>query len=366
MRSFARSIVETVPQPLLLLDLEGNVRAANGAFSRVFNLEQSETIGRSLFALDRGQWDHPDLRAVMRDVQAGLSVVGVEVQHEGDRVLVVTGRMVFDDEGQAAIMLALEDVTVRVRAEQALQRLQRNLEVRVSERTIALETANQELEAFCYSVSHDLRAPLRAIDGFSEALLQSYADLLDDKGKHYLQRVRAGTLRMGELIDDLLRLSKVSRGEMHRVKLDLSALAESVVSDLSRQEPTRQVSVTIEPGLTGWGDRGLLKIVLENLLSNAWKFTRPKTAGAIAVGRATNGASTFFVRDNGAGFDMIHYDKLFGAFQRLHPQREFPGNGIGLATVQRVINRHGGRAWAEGDVDHGATFFFNLPSVESA
>ncbi len=218
-----------------------------------------------------------------------------------------------------------------------------------------------ELESFSYSVSHDLRAPLRGIDGFSQALLEDYSDKLDEEGKQHLVRVRAGAQRMGELIDDLLKLSRVNRSELRHTKVDLSRIAREVVTELRQPEADRQVEVIIKEELTADGDPQLLKVAMENLLGNAWKFTSRQPQARIEFGRSeVNGRSTFFVRDNGAGFDMSYANKLFGAFQRLHSMAEFPGTGIGLATVQRVIHRHGGEVWAEGAVGQGAAFFFTL------
>ncbi|HLG16680.1 MAG TPA: ATP-binding protein [Blastocatellia bacterium] len=224
-----------------------------------------------------------------------------------------------------------------------------------------LETANKGLEAFSYSVSHDLRAPLRSIDGFSRVLLDDYADVVDDRGKDYLSRVRAAAQRMAQLIDDILGLSRVTRTEMLTASVDLTALAESVLRELRQTNPSRRVEVVIAPEMVTTGDRQLLRIVLDNLLGNAWKFTGKREHATIEVGAERHaGATVFFVRDNGAGFDMRHAGKLFGAFQRLHGTSEFEGTGIGLATVQRVIHRHGGRVWAE--VDGGATFYFTVES----
>ena len=227
-----------------------------------------------------------------------------------------------------------------------------------------LERTNKELEAFSYSVSHDLRAPLRAIDGFSHALLEDYSGRLDDEGKDYLNRVRAGCQRMGRLIDDLLDLSRVIRHELRFEAVDLSAVARSVASQLTQAEPDRKVDLAVGDDLRAHGDPGLLRIALENLLGNAWKFTGKTASPRIEFGAAAkDGGRVFFVRDNGAGFDMAYADKLFGAFQRLHDAGEFPGTGIGLATVHRIVHRHGGRIWAEAAVGRGATFYFTLPAA---
>jgi len=242
-----------------------------------------------------------------------------------------------------------------------LKQLNEDLEQRVIERTSELEAANKELEAFSYSVSHDLRAPLRSIDGFSQALLEEYGELLEGDGKDYLTRVLAATRRMAQLIDDLLTLARVARHAMLRETVNLTALAESIAANLQMMQPERDVRWNIQPDIETNGDAHLMGIVLENLLGNAWKFTSKREAATITFGR--NGAHSeaiYFVRDDGAGFDMTYADKMFAPFQRLHTPAEFDGTGIGLATVQRIIHRHGGRVWAEGAPDQGATIYFSL------
>jgi light-regulated signal transduction histidine kinase (bacteriophytochrome) len=224
-----------------------------------------------------------------------------------------------------------------------------------------LEHKNRELESFSYAVSHDLRAPLRRIDSFSRAVLESQNDRLDSTGQRFLERVREASQQMAELIDDVLYLAKVSRAELRDHEVDLSALVDLILQRLQEGDPERKVELRIRPGVVVTGDGQLLKIALENLLQNAWKFTARQPEARIEFG-LTNlaGEPTYFVRDNGAGFDMTYASRLFGPFQRLHSQKEFPGSGIGLATVQRIIHRHGGRIWAEGLVGQGATFQFTL------
>jgi signal transduction histidine kinase len=243
----------------------------------------------------------------------------------------------------------------------ALQLAHDQLEERVEERTRELAATNSELEAFSYSVSHDLRAPLRSIDGFSQALLEDYADKLDSTAQEHLQRVRRAAQRMAALIDDLLNLSRVTRTPIHRENLNLSVIAQSIAEELHQDEPARKVEFAVEEDLTASGDPQLLRAALENLFRNSWKYTSGHPSAKIEFGKIhQNGKSSFFVRDDGAGFDPRHADRLFGAFQRLHTEAEFPGTGIGLATVQRIIHRHGGEIWAEGKIEKGATFYFTL------
>jgi light-regulated signal transduction histidine kinase (bacteriophytochrome) len=226
----------------------------------------------------------------------------------------------------------------------------------------ALHDTNRELESFSYSVSHDLRAPLRSIDGFSQAVVEDAGPVLDEESRGHLDRIRNATRRMGELIDDLLALSKVTRAEMKRERVDVSEISAQIVAELARHAPTRQVAVTIAPGLSATGDPQLVRLALQNLIENAWKFTGRREPAIIEVGltKDTDGTAAFYVRDNGAGYDQNFATKLFGPFQRLHPLSEFPGSGIGLATVQRIVHRHGGHVWAEGKIDAGACFYFTL------
>jgi hypothetical protein len=288
------------------------------------------------------------------------------VQHRNGTILWIKANAVVlrDQQGKPVRMIGLnQDITEQHDVQEQICRLSRDLEKRVEERTAQLELANKEMEAFNYSVSHDLRAPLQSIKGFSEILLGEYWKQLDDNGKRYLQRIRAGTQRMGDLITNLLRLSKASRSELNLADCDLSRLSSEIANDLTMANPPSRVEIAIQPGMMVQADHHLMQVVLQNLLGNAWKFTSRCQAPRIEVGEIVSpgGGKTFFVRDNGAGFDMAHADKLFNAFQRLHSTSEFEGTGLGLAIVQRIISRHGGRVWAKGEPGKGATFFFTIP-----
>jgi signal transduction histidine kinase len=262
------------------------------------------------------------------------------------------------DSEAAASALALSRKEIERKAEE-INALNVTLEERVRQRTAELENTNRELEAFSYSVSHDLRAPLRTIDGFSLALEEDYTDAVDDVGRDYIKRVRAGVQRMGQLIDALLQLSRVTRADITREPIDLSALANNVAANIREENPERVLHITIDPGMKVEADPKLLRVALENLLGNAAKFTSKIPNPVIHFGWDQE-KDAYFIRDNGAGFDMHYSAKLFNAFNRLHGDKDFKGSGIGLATVARVIGRHHGRIWAHGEVDHGATFFFTV------
>jgi len=330
----------------------------NEALAKMTGYRTEELIGQTSSEL--GLVDAVARAKILEAIREHGSVRNVEIQmHTKSKQIVEVLVSVEQIElhGQACVLTIQYDITELKHAEREVRRLNADLE----QRQVALEAANKELEAFSYSVAHDLRAPLRRIDGFSQMFLEDYADKVNAEGRQYLDHVRESAHEMARLIDDLLMLSRVTRSELRREGVDLTALARSVLAGLQQNEPERKVELIISDGLIANGDARLLGVVLQNLLGNAWKFTGKCPMARIEVGaRQEDGRSVFFVRDNGAGFDMTYADKLFGVFQRLHSGGEFEGTGIGLATVQRIILRHAGRVWAEGEVGRGATFSFTL------
>jgi PAS domain S-box-containing protein len=361
-----RKLVELSPYPITTVDCHDRIENINPEFVESFGytLADIPTVTewyRKIFPniFDRREfansWKEDIENAKKTKTEQRMYKV---LSKDGNMLNIIFRQVVFNEERKYIIC---ENVSERVRAEQEFRKLNEELEQRVMQRTAQLEATNKELEAFSYSVSHDLRAPLRSIDGFSLALMEEYEDRLDAEGKDYLGRVRSASQRMGQIIEDLLSLSRISRRELRKEQVDLSAIAERIVAKLRESAPDRSTDVVIAPRITGNCDPNLIEVVLENLLSNAWKFTSKKERPWIIFEAISqNGDKVYRVRDNGAGFDMAYADKLFGAFQRLHKHTDFEGYGIGLATVMRIINRHGGRIWAEGYVDQGASFYFVL------
>jgi PAS domain S-box-containing protein len=369
-----QTIIENLDEGVVVSALDGKLLHSNHAVRELHGYVNPDESRRHLseFAetfelsgidgthLAKDQW--PLARILRGERLRGVEVRIRRIQTDWHRVFSYGGTLVQDAGGQPLMaVLTISDITERRQAADVIRQLNTDLERRVIERTTQLQTANNELEAFSYSVSHDLRAPLRSLDGFSQALLEDYADKLDAEGQNYLARIRAGSQRMGLLIDDLLNLSRVSRGEMTRDLVNLSKMANEVADEMRASAPERAAEFVIAHGLVAETDPRLLRIVLTNLFGNAWKFTAKQPSARIEFGVSDeDGEKAYFLRDNGAGFDPAYSSKLFGVFQRLHEGVDFPGTGIGLATVQRIVQRQGGRVWAEGKVDEGATFHFTL------
>jgi two-component system, chemotaxis family, CheB/CheR fusion protein len=362
-RTYNEWVVETLREPLLILDTKLHVISANPAFYEKFHVSRDATEHQAVYNLGNGQWNIPELHRLLEELlPKNKEIHNFEVDHHfpvlGRRSMLLNARRL---DHQNLIFLAIEDITERKAAEQQILHFNSELEEKVARRTQELTVSNQELETFCYSVAHDLRTPLRSIVSFSQLLEMSLNDGLAPEPRSYLQHSIASAKQMTLLIDHLLELSRVTRKEIRREKVDLSSTAESLIAQFRHSQPDRQVDFRIAPGLTTEGDGELLRIALHNLLENAWKFTSKVSKATIDFGRVRReGNDAFFVRDNGVGFNMAHAGKLFGLFQRLHEEKEFAGSGMGLATVQRIIQRHGGQIWVDAEVGHGATFYFTL------
>ncbi len=363
-----KSWLELAPDGIIIVNKEGDIEFANNRAAQMFGYESDELLRESIEILvpERYREAHVSQRLEYmanprtRSVGSGLDLYGI--RKDGSEFPVEIALSPTRTDGELTVTAIVRDITERKQAEREIQRLNEGL----SKRALQLEVSNRELEAFSYSVSHDLRAPLRAIDGFSNALLKHYLSSLDDRGQDYLQRVRAAAQRMGQLIDDILGLSRASRVEMRRDDVDLSAMSAEILSELQKSQPERKAEIAIMSGMVVNADSHLLRIAMDNLLGNAWKFSGMREVTRIEVGAFERDAErVYFVKDNGAGFNPEYADKLFSPFQRLHAESQFPGTGIGLALVQRIIRRHGGRIWAESAVDQGATFFFTLEEAQS-
>jgi PAS domain S-box-containing protein len=352
---------------ILMLDPKGRITTWSDGAERINGYRAEEIIGEhfsKFYTREAVAQDKPSLEIKIATEQGRFEEDGWRVRKDGSEFwanVVITALR--DKAGRLrGFGKVTRDITKKKEVEDEVERQRTEL----ARSNAGLIAVNNELESFSYSVSHDLRAPLRTIDGFSHALLEDWGDRLDETGKTHLNRIRAATQRMGMLIDDLLNLSRLSRTEMHTQSVDISAMAFSVAGDLQKSQPERRIELRVEDGLKTTADPGLLRSVLENLLSNAWKFTSKRVSAHIEFGvTLEDGTMAYFVRDDGAGFDPAYADRLFGAFQRLHSMSEFAGTGVGLATVQRIVHRHGGRIWAKSAVGHGATFYFTLGGAAS-
>jgi len=358
---FAESIINTVREPLISLDQDLRVVTVSRSFYDFFKVKPEETVGQLIYDLGNRQWDIPKLRELLETILPQKAAFdNYEVEHEfvgiGRRTMLLNARQIEQVIGkERIILLAIEDITERKAIEAGLEQTRKDLEV-----------SNKELEAFTYSVSHDLRAPLRAVGGFSRILIDEHAALLPPEVQRYLGLVLSNTLQMGRLVDDLLSFSRFSRQAMADGLVDPAQLVREAMDLLGGEQPDHTVKLTVGDLLPCRGDRTLLKQVFVNLLSNALKFTRQRSPAIIEVGSSRkDGETIYFVRDNGAGFDMRYVGKLFGVFQRLHSSETYEGTGVGLAIVQRIVHRHGGRVWAEGEPDKGATFYFTLGGMSS-
>jgi PAS domain S-box-containing protein len=363
-REYAESIVETVREPLVVLDTELRVISVNPSFCQTFEVTPEDAAGKLIYDLGNRQWNIPKLQVLLEEViPRDSQFQNFEVDHRfpaiGHRTMLLNARQIYRKGiGAQMILLAIEDITERKKAEEEIKKLNEDLKHRAFE----LEAAYKELEAFSYSISHDLRNPLLVIGGFSRILLDRDSNHLDEKGQQFLNMIHSNAQKMLQLVDDLLTFSRSEHQQMKPSDIDMGELAKVVFEELKSIIPEQTQQLDIKTLPPARGDPSMIRQVFVNLLSNAIKFTRPKGAGVIEVGCMVEGnQDIYYVRDNGVGFDMQYADKLFGVFQRHPAVNEFEGTGVGLAIVQRIIHRHGGEVWAEGKVNEGATFYFSLP-----
>ncbi len=362
----SQDLAEKVPAGILQIDGEGTIQWANARHLDLLGVSREEYVGRHLPEFFESSLEGAKLlsRLAAGETLHNCPANFRAIDGSPRKVLVSSDSDMHDGQLLGARLIVIDASEMRP-ADEEIHRLNAELEERVRLRTAQIEAANKEMESFSYSVSHDLRAPLRALRGFTEVLIESNLSQLDESGQELLRRTHAASIRMERLIEDLLKLARVSRAELQMEPVNLSALATEILADIAKIDPARKVRVTVAPDCVVVADPRLLRVALDNLLSNAWKFTSRHDDARIEFGRVNDPEPAFFVRDNGAGFDMTFAKKLFGVFQRLHAASEFPGTGVGLATVQRILNRHGGKAWADAAVDQGATFFFSLPGMDA-
>jgi PAS domain S-box-containing protein len=359
MEGLFRDLLESLPDGIVLVDPAGRVVFSNPQADRLFGYPRGELLGKPVehllphrFRHDH-VWHHTGASDRPPGATRGMGLELCALRRDGTEFPVEISVSPLKTAEGTLVMSAIRDITEHKRFEREL-----------NEKNAELEAANKELEAFDYSIAHDLRAPLNRIEGFSAMLEEQYGEKLDARGRDLLLRIAEAGRSMDRLVGDLLELSTVTRGTLGRSDVNVSALAESIVASLRKSDPQRDVRFEGLPGIEVRADPGLLRVVLENLLGNAWKFTRGRTPARIEMGCVNNQEEkVLFVRDNGAGFDIAGAERLFKPFQRLHSGNNFEGTGIGLATVQRIVRRHGGRVWAEAAVDRGATFFFTVPGV---